>query len=79
MLITRSLLPPLSLHLFLQFITPGRSSCLHPVSAQSCFMEVFADCPALMCPQENITYELILIFPAVPSMSCSCGMGSKWP
>ena len=56
----------LSRHSSLSSITSGRSSVLHPVSAQSCCMLVLAGRPAFAHPfeQVHITYELV---PTSPS------------
>ena len=40
----------LSRHFLLSFIASGRSSGLHPVSSQSCWMYVRAGCPAFARP-----------------------------
>ena len=60
----------------LSSIATGRSSCLHPVSAQSC---------SSMCrgPQEYVAYEFIPISPVVSHMSGSSNfdsfvMGGRW-
>ena len=41
-------------HTSLSSIAPGRSSGQHPVSAQSCWMQVRAGRPAFACPCEGV-------------------------
>ena len=73
----------LSHHLSLSFITPGRSSRLHPVSAHSCWSSNL--CSSISRgPQEYIAYEFVFCSPAVfrmPGLSNldSFVMGGGWP
>ena len=63
----------LSRHPSLSFIAFGRSSGLHPVSAQRCCMYVRAWRPAFARPCEGVhwsTYELV---PTSPAVSCMSG------
>ena len=71
----------LSRYLSLSFIAPGRSSRLHPISAQSYFILVLAGCPAFArpCergPQENIACEFVLTSLAMSRMSGSFNLDS---
>ena len=59
----------ISRHFSLSFIASGRSSGLHPVSSQSCWMYVRVGRPAFARPG-HITYELV---PASPAVSCMSG------
>ena len=66
----------LSQHPSLSSIAPGRSSKLHPVSEQGCFILV-PSWSSYLCssmwkgPQKYIVYEFVLTFPAVSCMSGS--------
>ena len=65
----------LSFHPSLSFIALGRSSKLHPVSAQIWWLQVFAGHLTLVClyssPRENVASEFVLTSPAVSSIYCS--------
>ena len=71
----------LSRHPSLSSIAFGRSSGLHPVTAQSCCMQVRAGRPAFDRPwegvsQEYTTYELVPTSPAVSRVSGSSNFDS---
>ena len=51
----------LSRHLSLSFIAPGRSSRLHPISAQSCCIQVIAGRPAFGRPWEGVHRSMWLM------------------
>ena len=70
-----------SCHPSLLSVTPGRSSKLHPVSAQSCCIWVLAGHPAFARLFEGVHrsmffYEFVLTSPAVPCMSGSSNLDS---
>ena len=79
----------LSRHTSLLSITSGRSSRLHPVSAQSCFMQVLAGCPAFALPCEGVHQSTSLMSSSLLLQQCSIClvrltwiffvMGGKWP
>ena len=84
-----SLTLTLSLHSSLSSIAPGRSSRLHPVSAQSCCMYVLAGHPAFAHPCEGLHRSMSLMSSSLLLQWCSVClvrltwivfvMGGKWP
>ena len=79
----------LSLHPFLSSIASGRSSGLHPLSAQSCCMLVLAGRPAFARPCEGVNRSTSLMSLTLLLQQCPAClvrltwivfvMGGKWP
>ena len=79
----------LSRHPSLSSIASGRSSGLHPVSAQSCCMKVRAGRPAFVLPCEGVHRSTSLMRSSLLLQQCpAClvhlilivfAMGSRWP
>ena len=79
----------LSRHFSLSFIASGRSSRLHPVSAQSCFMYVRAGRPAFAGPYAGIHRSTSLMSSSLLLRQCPAClvrltwidfvMGGRWP
>ena len=68
----------LSCHPSLSSIASGRSSRLHPVSAQSCCMSVLAGRPAFVRPCEGVHKSTSLISSSLLLQQCPACFG-KWP
>ena len=78
----------LSRHFSLSFIASGWSSGLHPVSSQSCFMYVRADCPTFGWPYVGFHRSISLMSPSLLLQQCPAGlvrltwivfvMGGRW-
>ena len=60
----------LSRHPSLSFFSPGRSSGLHPMSAQSCCMLVLAGCPAFAHPCEGVHRSTSLMSSSLLLQQC---------
>ena len=79
----------LSHHSPLLFITPGRSSRLYPVSAQSCCRKVNAGHPTFACPCEGVHRSISLMSSSLLLQRCPAClvhltrivfvMGCRWP
>ena len=79
----------LSRHFFLSSIASSRSSGLHPVSSQSCFMYVRAGCPAFARPYVGVHWSTSLMSSFLLLQQCSAClvrltcivfvMGGRWP
>ena len=79
----------LSRHPSLSFIASGRSSGLHPVSSQSCCMNVRAGRPAFVWPYEGVHWSTSLMSSSLLLQQCPAClvrltwivfvMGGKWP
>ena len=79
----------LSRHFSLSFITSGRSSGLHPVSSHSCWMYVWAGCPAFIRPYMGVHRSTSLMSSSLLLQQCPAClvrltwivfvMGGRWP
>ena len=79
----------LSRHSSLSFIASGRSSGLHPVSSQSCCMQVRAGRPAFARPCEGVHWSTSLMSSSLLLQQCPAClvcltlivyvMGGRWP
>ena len=79
----------LSHHPSLSSIAPGKSSRLHPVSAQSCCISVLVGCPVFAHPCEGVHRNMSLMSSSILLQQCSAClvrltrivsmMGGKWP
>ena len=79
----------LSRHLFLSSIALGKSSRLHPVSAQSCCIEILVGRSTFACPCEGIHRSMSLMSSSLLHHQCPAClvrltwivfvMGGRWP
>ena len=63
----------LSRHLSLSSIAPGRSSRLHPVTAQSCCIQILADRRTLARLYEGVHRSTSIMRLTSPAVSCMSG------
>ena len=78
-----------SRHFFLSFIASGRSSGLHPVSSQSCYMYVRAGRPAFAWPYAGVHRSTSLMCSSMLLQQCPACLvrltwivfvlGGRWP
>ena len=79
----------LARHFSLSFIDSGRSSGLHPVSSQSCFMYVLAGRPAFARPYVGVHWSTSFMISSLLLQQCPAClvrltwiffvMGGRWP
>ena len=79
----------LSCHFSLLFIASGRSSGLYPISSQSCWMYVWAGCPAFARPDVGVHRSTSLMSLSLLLQQCPACLvcltwivfviGGRWP